>query len=181
MVKVGFICEGETEKIIVESVAFKKFLAANKLEFVKAFDATGNGNLLPENITPMIKNLIEEGAEKIFIITDLDEDTCITKTKKRIKAPEGTIVIVAVKKIEAWFLSDSKTLSSIFKGNFEFEYPENEADPRQTLKDLFLNKTGRGIGESKPRFATKMINAGFSLVNSSEQLIAQVPDISYKS
>ncbi len=87
------------------------------------------------------------------------------KTKQRIKAPEGTFVIVSVKKIEAWFLADSITLSSIFKGKFEFENPENETDPRQILKDLFVAKTGRGIGDSKPKFATRMVNNGFSVVN----------------
>lgn len=166
MVKLGFICEGGTEKIIIESLAFREFLLVNNFELVKAFDATGNGNLLPENISPMINNLLEEGAEKIFVITDLDEDVCITKTKERINAPSEIIVIVSVKKIEAWFLADSSTLSSIFKGNFLFEKPENESDPRQVLKDLFIEKIGRGIGESKPRFATKMVNYGFSVINS---------------
>ena len=46
MVKVGFICEGATEKIIVESVNFKNFLKENNLEFIRAIDANGNGNLL---------------------------------------------------------------------------------------------------------------------------------------
>ncbi len=167
MVKLGFICEGETEKIIIESWAFKEFLSANNLEFVKAFDATGNSNLLPAHISPMISNLIEEGAEKIFIITDLDKDVCITETKERINAPEGISVIVSVKQIEAWFLADSKTLSSIFNEEaFSFENPENEADPRGTLRNLFIQKTGRGIGESKPRFAARMVNDGFSVNNS---------------
>ncbi len=165
MVKLGFICEGETEKIIVESVIFRDFLTANNFEFIKAFDATGNGNLLPENISPIIYNLLDEGVEKIFVLTDLDEDACITKTKERINAPEGIVVIVSVKKIEAWFLADSNLLSSLFKGNFLFEDPESESDPRQILKDLLMQKTGRGIGDSKPRFATKMVNNGFSIIN----------------
>lgn len=168
MVKVGFICEGDTEKILVESASFKSILKDNNLEFVKAFDATGNGNLLPENITPMINNLFEEGVQKIFIITDLDEDACITKTKARINAPEETVVIVAVKKIEAWFLADTKTLSSLFKENFSFLHPQTETDPRQVLKDLFIQKTGRGIGDSKPKFAFKMVNNGFSLLNAAQ-------------
>jgi hypothetical protein len=168
MVKVGFICEGDTEKIIVESESFRAILKDNNLEFVKAFDATGNGNLLPQNIIPMINNLREEGAKKIFIITDLDEDACINKTKGRINAPAGIIVIVAVKKIEAWFLADGKTLSSLFKENFSFLHPEGETDPRQVLKDLFILKTGRGIGDSKPKFAFKMVNNGFSVTNAAE-------------
>ncbi len=165
MVKIGFICEGETEKIIIESTVFRKLLIDNNFEFIKAFDATGNGNLLPENIAPMISNLLDEGADKIFVITDLDTDACITKTKERINAPAGIIVIVSIKKIEAWFLADSSTLSSIFKENFSFSNPEVELDPREVLKRLFIEKTERGVGDSKPRFATRMINNGFSLVN----------------
>ena len=165
MVKVGFICEGDTEKIIIESDSFKIFLKENNLQFVKALDATGNGNLLPKNITPFINNLLEEGVEKIFILTDLDEDRCITKTKERISAPSNIIVIIAVKKIESWFLADSNTLSLIFKENFSVENFENELDPRQVLKELFLKKTNRGIGDSKPLFAKRMINNGFSIPN----------------
>lgn len=163
--KSWFICEGDTEKIIIESPVFRSFLKDNQLEFLKAFDATGNGNLLPENIKPMINNLLEEGAEKIFVLTDLDNDACITKTKLRINAPESLIVIVAIQLIESWFLADNKTMSAIFNENFSFTYPESAISPRQILKDLFIKKTGRGIGDSKPKFAIKMINNGFSILN----------------
>jgi hypothetical protein len=64
MVKVGFICEGETEKIIVDSADFKNILASKNLQLVNALDATGNGNLLPKNITPFIESLKDVGAEK---------------------------------------------------------------------------------------------------------------------
>ena len=105
-------------KKIVESTNFKTFLNENNLLFVKAIDATGNGNLLPKNITPFINNLLELGVDKIFVLTDLDEDRCITKTKERISAPLDIIVVIAVKQIETWFLADSITLSTIFKENF---------------------------------------------------------------
>jgi len=166
MVKLGFICEGETEKIIVESQNFNEFLAANNCCLVKAFDATGNGNILPQNISPMIQNLVDEGAEKVFVLTDIDEDQCITKTKERIKASPDIIVVVSVKQIEAWFLADSQTLSNLLnEPDFSFIMPENEEIPRNTLQQLFLAKTGRGIGDSKPRFATKMVKHGFSITN----------------
>jgi Domain of unknown function (DUF4276) len=166
MVKLGFICEGETEKIIIESSNFKKLLAENNCSFVKAFDATGNGNLLPKNIAPMINNLVDEGAEKIFILTDLDEDECITKTKERINAPAEIIVIVSVKQVEAWFLADSQTLSVLLnEANFQFQHPETIPVPREAVQQLFLQKKGRGIGSSKPLFATKMVNHGFSITN----------------
>jgi len=164
MVKVGFICEGATEKIIIESSDFKNFLKENNLVFIKAVDATGNGNLKPQNIEPFIKELLDEGADKIFILTDLDEDLCITKTKERINAPEGLIVIVAKKVIEAWFLADSKMLRGFFNDeNFHFDFPENESNPLQVLNDLFKNKLNRGIGKNKPVAANKMVNNGFSI------------------
>lgn len=165
MVKVGFICEGETEKIIIDSIDFKNILASYNLQLVNAIDATGNGNLLPKNISPFIESLKDEGAEKIFILTDLDEELCITKTKERILAPETVLVIISIKQIEAWFLADSVTLSKIFRKAFAFDFPENEKYPREKLRDIFVVQTGRGIGDSKPKFAKRILNEGFSVSN----------------
>ncbi len=165
MVKVGFICEGETEKIIVDSIDFKNILASNNLQLVNAIDATGNGNLLPKNITPFIELLKDDGAEKIFILTDLDKDVCITKTKERIHAPETIVVIISVKQIEAWFLADSITLSKVFRKGYQFDFPENENNPREKLREIFVKETSRGIGTSKPGFAKRFLNEGFSILN----------------
>ncbi len=165
MVKVGFICEGETEKIIVDSTNFKNILALNNLQLVNAIDATGNGNLLPKNITPFIESLKDDGAEKIFILTDLDEDLCITKTKERINAPETVIVIISVKQVESWFLADSITLSKVFGKEYKFDFPENENSPREKLREIFVVETGRGIGPSKPGFAKRILKEGFSVLN----------------
>jgi hypothetical protein len=169
MVKIGFICEGETEKLIIESEAFKTLLAKSDLQLVLAIDAEGNGNLLPHNIEKFIAILEDAACDKIFILTDLDKDSCITFTKQRISARENDIIIVAVKQIEAWFLSDSQTLSGLFKTKFQFELPENENEPYDTLNSLFINNTGRGNGKKdnggKIKTARKMLNNGFSLTN----------------
>jgi hypothetical protein len=167
MVKVGFICEGQTEKIIVDSTDFKNILALHNLQLVNAIDATGNGNLLPKNITPFIESLKDDGAEKIFILTDLDKDVCITKTKERINVPETVVVIISVKQIEAWFLADSVTLSKVFGKEYQFDFPEKENYPREKLRKIFVaeTETGRGIGDSKPKFAKRILNHGFSISN----------------
>jgi hypothetical protein len=165
MVKIGFICEGETEKIIVDSVDFKNILTLHNLQLVNAIDATGNGNLLPKNIMPFIESLKDDGAEKIFILTDLDKDVCITKTKERINAPESVIIIISVKQIEAWFLADSISLSKIFAKEFYYDFPEDENYPREKLREIFMNETGRGFGDGKPRFAKWMVKEGFSVSN----------------
>lgn len=163
VVRIGFICEGETEKIIVESDKFRKGLSELNLEFVKAIDATGNGNLLPQHIPAFIRNLEKEGAEKILILTDLDKDKCITLTKERIAPEQKQTIIIATRQIEAWFLADSTTLSAIFHSNFHFPHPENEDSPRDTLQNLLIKHTGRGMGPSKPKFAKKMIDSGFDV------------------
>jgi hypothetical protein len=163
MVRIGFICEGETEKIIVESERFRKGLSDLNLEFVKAIDATGNGNLLPQNITAFIHNLEKEGAEKVLILTDLDEDQCITLTKERIDPLRRQIIVISIRQIEAWFLADSTALSAIFHTNFHFTHPEKEDSPKDTLQNLFMEHTGRGIGPSKPKFAKKMMTNGFDV------------------
>ena len=165
MVSVGFICEGDTERIIIESGSFKLLLASINLQFIKAINATGNGNLLPKNIIEFTRILSEYGTEKIIILTDLDKDACIISTKRRVDSDSDYITVVAVKSIEAWFLADSITLSSILKEKFTYEFPEEAPQPRDVLNQLFLKKTGRGIGPSKPVFAQKMINHGFSVEN----------------
>ncbi len=165
MVKVGFICEGETEKLIINSVDFKKILVKNNLQLVNAIDVTGGDNLKPKKVTPFIESLKDDGAEKIFILTDLEKDVSITNAKNRINAPENIIVVIAVKQIEAWFLADSITLSKMFGKEFYFDFPENENIPRDKLRELFVKETGRGFGDSKPKFAYNFIKNGFSLLN----------------
>lgn len=166
--KVGFICEGETEKIIVESASFLQLLADLKLQFVKAVDAAGNGNLLPKNIENHLITMKRYEADYVIILTDLDEDICITKTKERIKdnLPENAIIIISVKAIESWFLADSVTLSTIFKRSFLYEFPEKvNKKPIDVINQLFQENLNRGIGKDKPRLAKFMLKNGFDLNN----------------
>ena len=163
MVKIGFICEGKTEKKIVESEPFQKFLFERDIEIVgEVRDAKGNGNLLPQNLPAFVAPLTEKGAERIVILTDLDQDACITITKDRITNEENIIVVVAVRQVESWFLADSATLTTLLKENFEFNNPEGQTNPYETLKELFKDKRGRGIG-TKDKLARHMIKYGFSL------------------
>lgn len=168
VVRVGFICEGRTEKKIVESEKFQEYLSRIGIEVVGEIrDAEGNGNLLPHNLKKFVDELLIQGAEKIVIITDLDQDACITLTKDRITIKANLIVIVAVKQIESWFLADSLTLTNLLKENFEFTHPEDQLSPFETLKELFKGKEGRGIG-TKTIFARRMIKYGFSVENAAQ-------------
>ncbi len=170
MVKIGFICEGDTEAILLSSDNFQLYLSSINVQAVNVINACGSGNLLPHNIQGYLKRLQVSGAEVIFILTDLDENICITETKNRIEARLQDIVIVAVKKIEAWFLANSTAMQLLLNNaNFYFDRPELEVNPFRTINDLLVEKTGRGVGSrssGKIKLATKLLNLGFDLAAS---------------
>ena len=163
MVKVGFICEGKTEKAIIESAAFQTWLYQNRIECVfEVIDAKGGGNLLPHNIGLITKELALRGAQHIVILTDSDDDLCVTLTRQRINALPNQHVTVAVKQIEAWFLSDTETLQNLLNDTgFYCGEPEKIPIPFEYLKDLFLQKTGRGVG-GKAILVNRMLKYGFT-------------------
>ena len=166
--KVGFLCEGNTEVKIVKSNRFQQYLTRVGIEMVvPILDAEGGGNLTPGKSGEYTDLLIANGADRVIILTDLDDDSCISLTKSRITTSDNIIVIVAVRQIEAWFLADSNTLSHLLKENFEFERPEEEADPFETLKNIFLTRYNRGIG-GKDIFTRRMLKYGFSIENAAQ-------------
>ena len=146
MMKIGFICEGLSDRKFLESEKFNHFLFGIGLDCVNVIDAEGSGNLLPHNISGYIQRLEQLGAEKIVILTDLDADACITMTKQRINARPEDIVLVAVKELESWFLASTTTMRKLLNDDaFYFEFPEKEADSFEQIRQLKFNKTGSGI------------------------------------
>ncbi|UFH54340.1 hypothetical protein [Spirosoma sp. KNUC1025] len=169
MVKIGFICEGKTEKNVIESDKFQDWLKINGFECsLPVIDAKGNGNLLPHKIEALRRELLDRNVQKIIILTDLDIDSCISLTRQRITERDNQIIIVAVKQIEAWFLSDTPTLQSLFNdSSFIFEHPEQEINPFLTLQQLLVSKTNRGVG-SKGILVSRMLKYGFSVENAAQ-------------
>jgi hypothetical protein len=151
MVKVGFICEGATEQIFLHSDSFRKLLGSLNLESLPVIDAGGAGNLLPHNIGGYINRLENEGASMIVILTDLDQDVCITATKARVSPRPQDIVIIAVKKIEAWFLACSPALETLLGvPGLAFAEPEKDPEPYETINQLLVKHTGRGLAKRQP-------------------------------
>lgn len=167
MVNVGFICEGYTELFILKSEKFQRLLGELSIHSVGILNSEGNGNLLPGNIEKHSKILQADGAETIVILTDLDEDQCVSKTKARIGIRDGQHIVIAVKQIEAWFLADTETMKSIMKGNFFFQVPEIESVPFETIHKIYFDKFLKGfVGQGdKKKLARKMLDAGFSVQN----------------
>lgn len=167
--KVGFIVEGETEKIIIESEKFKEFLSNNDYELVTpVINAKGGGNLLPNNIEPFIKILKDSQADKIAVLTDLEDEISVDEVKKRIGHSEIEVIFVAVKAIEAWFLADTEAMKLFLKtDNFREEFPEQTAKkPFERIKEIIKERKARGAG-SKIILATNMVKYyQFSIENS---------------
>ncbi|QJW89690.1 hypothetical protein HNV11_10005 [Spirosoma taeanense] len=163
MVNVGFICEGDTEVKIVKSEAFQTLLAAAGLHCVSPIqNADGNGNLLPHNIEEKRQALLQAGTAHVVVLTDQDDDTSVEATRQRIGEYPNQHTVIAVRAAEAWFLADSATMSTMLDVTFHMDYPEQEADPFETIRQLFLAKTGRGVG-TKPILARRMLKYGFSI------------------
>jgi len=167
MVKVGFICEGATEQILLQSDSFRQLLARLNLESLPVIDAAGADNLLPHNITGYISRLEKEGAHAIVILTDLDEDICITETKNRINARAQDTVVIAVKKIEAWFLACTVAMRMLLgEPGFSFGNPEDDIEPFETINQLLVKHRGRGIGKKKAgkiKLVTRLLAGGLDI------------------
>ena len=114
MVKVGFVVEGDCEKMLLSSKGFQQWATQPGIEICAVINASGGGNLCPENIEPSIANCRNlSNPDKIVVLTDLECEPCITATKNRIGGNVDHIV-VAKKALEAWFLADTGSTRKIF-------------------------------------------------------------------
>jgi hypothetical protein len=170
VVKLGFIVEGATEKIILEKSDFFLYLDSLSIEYVpEVTNVGGNGNLLPRNIGAFTSTLESKGANKIFILTDLDKEQCITITKNRIAPSDQHIVTISVKQIEAWFLSDTNAMCNLLNDPaFVCDNPEEIDNPFEEIKSIRLSKIGKGV-PTKIILANTMVHKNkFSIIKAAE-------------
>lgn len=167
MVKIGFIVEGDTEKILIESAGFKSWTKANNIEIcAPVINAKGGGNLLPYHVEAMLAQFHRNAPDHIVILTDLEREPDVASVKARITTAHTQYIFVAVKAIEAWFLADTPALQRWLKIDDVLEAaPENTPGmPWERLKALAMEKGARGPGSNKPKFAMQMCrNHGFEI------------------
>jgi hypothetical protein len=160
MVKIGFIVEGGSEKVIVESERFVQWLKSIGIELSKpVIDAKGGGNLLPQNIEPMIKRLNQQGVDHIAILTDLEDEADTEVVKERIGTEHSKLIFIAIKAIEAWYLADSQSMNTWLgiTGFYEDRPQETPLKPWDRLKELSEEYGKPGPGASKIVFAKRMV------------------------
>lgn len=140
MVRIGFIVEGASEKNLIKSPNFQNFLQKNGFSIEKEtvektydeedlllHDAEGGNNLkLPEKMIERIENLLANGATKIYVLTDLEDESDVQAVRERIGLAESLeLIFVAVKAIEAWFLADDEMMKNWLNQEFHEHQPEN--------------------------------------------------------
>ena len=165
MVKVLFIVEGKVEKIFIDYLENSGWFRENSIEKIgPTIDARGGGNLCPENIRVFIEEAKTHNPDKIVILTDLECDPCVEKTKSRLGSCDICTIIIAKKTIEAWFLADSKLLAKISDNHCtQYGYPETTSrKPFETIKVLAKRLKIRGPG-MKAAFAKKVMKNGFDI------------------
>lgn len=158
MVRVGFIVEGSSEKIIVESPAFGDFLSSLGYELVTpVIDANGGGNLLPKNIGAFVTTLKAKNIDKICVLTDLENDPSVQTVRDRIAHPDVDFAFIAVKALEAWFLADTEAIRAWIQApDFYEDNPESTVDkPWERLKEIARERGKPGPG-SKVTFANRI-------------------------
>lgn len=164
MVTVGFVVEGASDERLVDSDYFKNLLSENYgLDVVKVINTNGNGNMCSRLIGSYIDLLKKQAnPDKIIVLADLDPEKCapcITKRKEIIGNQHIDLVVIARKAMEAWFLADTFAMQQWTNDkDFYEEYPEKTLQmPWERLKEIALEKTGRGAGKCKINFARKFI------------------------
>lgn len=171
MVKAGFIVEGASERVVVESPMFRELLRTCGYELVTpVVDAKGGGNLLPQNIDAFIARLDIAGAERIFVLTDLEDEPQVATVRERVAHERIHFAFIAIKALEAWYLADSLAMNA-WLGTDDFHEPSPEATsekPWERLKQVAAERGKRGPGSSKVAFATKITKRwGFTIENAS--------------
>ena len=182
MVTVGFVVEGASEKRLVESELFKKWLREDcNLEVVKPVVDAG-GKMDSVHIEAFVKNLKKiANPDKTVVLADLDPDNrvpCVEKRKDLIGSQGIDLVAIARKAMESWFLADTEAMRRwLGDDTFCEATPETLAGmPWDRLKELGRKK-GRGPG-TKVRFSRKFIcEHGFNVRRAARH--AQCPSARY--
>lgn len=159
MVKIGFIVEGDSEKVLIESKGFQAWAKKQGVEVCSpVINAEGGGNLLPHHIQPMLAQFQASQPHHIVILTDLENEANVAAVRARITTRHTNLIFVAVKALEAWYLADTGAMRRwLAKDDFFEEFPEQtQGMPWDRLKEIARGLGTRGPGTNKVIFARRM-------------------------
>lgn len=160
--KIGFICEGESDEIILQSPQFISFLEKINLELVYIQPIGGKKQMEDGRIEPYYRKVLDYGAEKVIVLKDGDKDC--RDSKQKVGEFDNMIVSIAVREVENWYLADFTLLSKL-NSSFELsEPPETISKPENFINNV-RSKTFKG---SKPALAKSVVRSGFSIENAAK-------------
>ncbi|UTA67077.1 MULTISPECIES: DUF4276 family protein [Emticicia] len=162
MVKLGIICEGESETIIFNSDIFKNWLSSFNIELASVQETGSINQFFDGRFESHRALMLKKGVDFIVALIDLDKEPCLVQHKNKVNAKETDIVAVAVKEFESWYLADSDALSKVLNIEICITHPENIQEP---FKEMVSINKGTALGKSKPLLARKMLRANFSIEN----------------
>ncbi len=156
--RLGFIVEGDSEKIMIESAPFQRWARAQGFEICSpVINARGGGNLLPHHMAPMMAILARSQPDHVVVLTDLEDAPSVDAVKARITDTHTSLVFVAVKALEAWFLADTDAMRAWLKRpSFAETFPEaTPGMPWDRLKEVAKEQGTQGPGTNKVIFAKR--------------------------
>lgn len=170
-VRIGFVVEGDSEKIILEHSTFREWATQHGMHIcdpiinMEGKRKIFNKEIMNEKIAAC-RN--QTNPDKVVLLFDLDEVPCYTAARNKIDPDIFDLIVMARKAFEAWFLADGETLGKALGIPIQERHPETISKPWEYIKQLSNQPRAHGPGDSKPKFARKMLKAGFSIQRAAE-------------
>lgn len=144
--KIGVIAEDNSDVNVVNELIRK--ISPHKKLAIRKFVGQGCGKLRSK-CPAWALQLKDQGCSLLIVIHDLDNNTLDdlgTKLKQLLHhCPiERHIIIIPIREIEAWLLSDQVAIQKAFnlkKNVPRIANPQAIADPKKTLRDLIFSKS----------------------------------------
>lgn len=138
----GFIGEDNSDVDAFE-VILSKYIPKEKFR-LKRFVGKGHGKISAK-VKAWTEILLNEGCKAVFIVQDLDEykfkdlKKSLEEKIKSLNTKNNILVIIPIKELEAWLLTDPKVLQDVF--NFLSlpklpSNPEQCKDPKKEIADI---------------------------------------------
>ncbi len=145
--KVGLIVEDKSDRDVIEQT-IRKLVQGNQFKVVPVY-ARGCGRIMSK-CRRWATNLHSRGCTALILVQDLDDKQHHTLYSDLINslAPSPIAlftVIIPIRMIEAWLLSDGAAIRSTFRLNTtpEIPNPQSVVDPKSKLEELVYVHSGK--------------------------------------
>jgi hypothetical protein len=134
---IGIIAEDVSDVDVIKEI-LKKYLGNNFS--IKKFVGNGCGKMR-NKCDAWAKLLVRQGCEHIFIFHDRDdncEESLRSELNKKVdqKTYPASLIVIPVKELEAWLLSDVDAISKAFNLKKTPKKSESINSPKEHLRDI---------------------------------------------